>query len=215
MADRPRGRARGGQGGAEPRRRIRLREIQVLDQLVIGRSQHQIAASLGISQPAVSKIARRIEERLLSDLAYKVERQRARQTLQLHYLYAESMDAWHTSKQDAVRRRQRKTDDGGDAATVAEVVAENQHGDPRYLEVARKSLADLRSVWGIDAPDRVEAVTPFAAMSDAALAAELALQDRLLRPADADAGTRPPTHSAAPDIINVTQIAKEESDGHE
>lgn len=176
------GRARGGKGGAEPRRRIRLREIQVLDQMLIGRSQHQIAAALGISQPAVSKIERRIEARLLGDLADKLEHQRARQTLQLRHVYAEAFGAWERSKLDAVRRRQRRTDGGGtDAgATFAEVVAENSHGDPRFLEVARKALADLRAVWGMDAPERIETLTPYTAMSDAALASELALQGRLL-----------------------------------
>ena len=148
MRDRPRGRAHGGQGGAEPRRRIRLREIQVLDQVLMGRTQHQIAATLGITQPAVSKIVRRIEERLLADVTYKADRQRARQTLQLGYLYGEAMNAWQASKQDDVRRRQRKTDSGGGAGAtiIAEMVAENQHGDPRYLEVARKVLGDLRAL---------------------------------------------------------------------
>jgi len=200
MPDRPRGRARGGRGGAEPRRRIRLREIQVLDQMLAGRTQHQIAASLGISQPAVSKIERRIEERLLSDAAYKTERQRARQTLQLRYIYGEALDAWHGSKADAVRRRQRKSEGvGSTGGSVAEVVAENQHGDPRYLEVARKALGDLRDVWGVNAPERIEAVSPFATMPDSALTAELALQDRLLE-------------SVAIDITSVTTTAMAPSD---
>ena len=38
--------------------------------------------------------------------------------------------------------------------TVAEIVSENRHGDPRYLDEARKALADLRTLWGVDAPDR-------------------------------------------------------------
>ena len=186
MSDRPRGRAHGGRGGAEPRRRIRLRELQDLDQLLKGRSQHQLAASLGISQPAVSKIQRRIAEHLLEEFADQRDRRRAIQTLQLRNLYAEAMTAWDASKQDAVRRRQRHTSPtGADASgTVAEIVAENQHGDPRFLEVARKALADERAVWGINAPGRIEAVGPYATMSDAALATELALQDRLLRSAD-------------------------------
>jgi DNA-binding CsgD family transcriptional regulator len=181
MADHRRGRAHGGRGGAEPRARIRLREIQVLDLAVAGRSQHQIAASLGISQPGVSKILRRIDERVLADGAYKVERQRAQQTLRLQHIYGESMGGWRASKQDGIRRRQRQTSGGdGPGATVAEVVAENQHGDPRFLEVSRKALADLRSLWGVDAPERIQAVSPYATMSDAALDEELALQRQLL-----------------------------------
>jgi hypothetical protein len=177
-----------------------LREIQILDQTVAGRSQHQIAAALGITQPAVSKILRRIEERLLTDLTYKIERQRARQTLQLGYLYGEALDAWHASKADAIRRRQRKAEgDGAGAGTVAEIVAENQHGDPRYLEVARKALGDLRTLWGVDAPERIETTAPYTTMSDAALMAELALQERLLHAAELVSTLEMPQASTTPD----------------
>jgi DNA-binding CsgD family transcriptional regulator len=175
-------RGRGGKGGHEPRSRIRLREVQVLEQILDGRRQHQIATALNISQPAVSKIARRLEERLLADVAFKVDRQRARQTLRLEFIYQESIGAWHASKQESLRRRQRKAD-GGDGGTIAEIVSENRDGDPRYLDEARRALADLRTIWGIDAPNRmsIEAATPYASMSDAALEAELARQARLLK----------------------------------
>ena len=39
---------------------------------------------------------------------------------------------------------------------LAEVTVENRHGDPRYLEVARKALADVRKVWGLDAPREID-----------------------------------------------------------
>jgi DNA-binding CsgD family transcriptional regulator len=192
VSGRRRGRARGGKHGAEPRSRIRLREIQVMDLMLEGRTQHQIAATVGISQPAVSKILRRLEERLLADLAWKIERQRARHTVRLEFIYGEAVRAWHASKQEALRRRQRKTEgseNGG--ATVAEIVSENRHGDPRYLDEARKVLSDLRTLWGVDAPERVsiEARTPYASMADAALEAELERQTRLLKLSAADAAT--------------------------
>ncbi len=189
------GRPRGGKGGSEPRARIRLREIRVMEQILEGRTQHQIAESLDISQPAVSKIVRRMEERLLADVAFKVERQRASHTFRLEHLYAEAMRAWGQSKQDATRRRQRKSEGAGAKAgagggTFAELVSENRHGDPRFLDEARKTLVDLRKVWGVDAPERLAVQTsmPFSSLSDTALQAEIERQDRLLeqiRSADA------------------------------
>jgi hypothetical protein len=147
-------------------------------------SQHQIAADLGISQAAVSKLLKRIETRVLRELAETVERQKARQTLRLEHQYAEAMRAWEESKVDTTRKRQRKTHggSGGTDATVAEVVVENQHGDPRYLEVARKALADVRKVWGLDAPHQldVRAQNPYDGMTEEALRDELARQSRLL-----------------------------------
>jgi DNA-binding CsgD family transcriptional regulator len=171
VSGRPRGRAHGGRGGAEPRRRIQARELQVLELFLAGRTQHQIAATVGISQAAVSKILQRIEERALTDLSNRVERQRARQTLRLEYIVNASMRAWHASQTDRLRKRQRKTDADGVAATVAELVSENRHGDPRYLAEARAALKDLRAIWGLEAPrDLTVAVTgPFTAMSDSAL----------------------------------------------
>jgi DNA-binding CsgD family transcriptional regulator len=185
MNDAPRRRrGRGGQGGHDPRARIRTRELRAMELAVQGWSQPQIAADLGISQAAVSKLLKRIEGRLLRELAETVQRQKARQTLRLDYLYAEATRAWNASKADATRRRQRQTHGGaGAGATVAELVVENQHGDPRYLDEARKALADQRKLWGLDAPQKVDlraSRTPYDEMTEEALRAELARQAQLL-----------------------------------
>jgi predicted transcriptional regulator len=200
MSDTPRHRrGRGGQGGHEPRARIRTRELRVMELSVLGWSQHQIAGDLGISQAAVSKILKRIELRVLRELTDTVERQKARQSLRLEHLFAESMRSWQDSKADSTRRRQRKTDggSGGSGATVAEIVVENQHGDPRYLEEARKALADHRKIWGLDAPQKVDVRAtrnPYADMTEEDLRAELARQAHLL-------GAATPTGVPGPDPL--------------
>jgi hypothetical protein len=199
-ADRPRRRGRGGQGGHEPRARIRTRELRTLELTTLGWSQHQIAADLGISQAAVSKILKRIELRLLREMAETVDRQKARHTYRLEHLFAEAMKAWTASQADTTRRRQRKThDDGGGSGEqmVAEIVVENQHGDPRYLDEARKALADLRKLWGLDAPQRMDlraTRNPYDHMTEEDLRAELARQTPLLESGE-------PT---APDTANPT-----------
>ena len=178
-------RGRGGQHGHEPRARIRTREMRVMELTVLGWSQHQIAADLGISQAAVSKLLKRVEGRVLREVTAIVERQKARHTMRLEHLFAEAMRAWEQSKTDRSRKRQRKTQGaaGGARATVAELVVENQHGDPRYLEEARKALADHRKLWGLDAPHKVDvrpSRTPYDDMSEEALREEVARQARLL-----------------------------------
>src|SRR5207253_9060574 len=50
---------------------------------------------------------------------------------------AEAWNEWTRSQADATRRRQRKADGGG-GATIAELVVETQHADPRYLEMVLK-----------------------------------------------------------------------------
>ena len=182
---------RGGQGGREPRATVQARALRVLDRSVAGRSQREIAAAEGLSQSAVSKILRRLETRALQELVDRVEQQKARQSLRLDYLYGESLRAWAASKADATRRVQRTTQagagGGAGGGTVAQLVVETQHGDPRYLEVARKVLADQRRVWGLDAPQKLDVRAtegPFDAMSDAALAEVLAHQRQLLASLD-------------------------------
>jgi predicted transcriptional regulator len=111
---------------------------------VLGWSQHQIAADLGITQAAVSKLLKRTEGRTLREMTAVIERQKVRQAMRLEHIYAQAIHAWEQSKTDRSRKRQRKTQaaSGGTAATVAEIVVENQHGDPRYLEQALRALAD-------------------------------------------------------------------------
>ncbi len=178
-------RSRGGQGGHEPRTRIRTRERRAMELATVGWSQHQIAADLGISQAAISRILARIETRILRELAETVERQKARHTVRLEHLFAEAIRAWEQSKADTTRRRQRKTQGGagGAGATVAEIVVENQHGDPRYLNEARKALADHRKLLGLDAPQQLDVRAtrnPYDGMSEEALREELARRSLLI-----------------------------------
>jgi transcriptional regulator with XRE-family HTH domain len=152
---------------------------------ILGWSQHQIAADLGISQPAVSKILKRVETRVLRELTAITERQKVRHTWRLEHLFAESMRAWDLSKADSTRRRQRRTQPSGSGpgATLAEIVTEDQHGDPRYLAEGRKALADHRKLWGLDAPQKLDvraARNAYDDMTEDALRAELARQTRLL-----------------------------------
>src|SRR5439155_17606212 len=121
----------------------------------------------------------------LRELTATAKRHKARHTLRLEHLFAEAMRAWEQSKADTTRRRQRQTQGGhaSTGATIAELVVENQHGDPRYLEEARKALADQRKLWGLDAPQKVDvraSRSPYDDMSEDALREEVARQARLL-----------------------------------
>ena len=210
-------RGRGGRGGHEPRARIRTREVRALELATLGWSQHQIAADLGITQAAVSKLLKRVELRLLRELGDQVERLKVRQTLRLERLYAEALHAWEASKADTTRRRQRQTQGqaGGRAGTLAEVVVENQHGDPRYLDEARKALADHRKVWGLEAPQQFDvraSRNPYAGMTEEALREELARQAALIGEATPAAGGSFPTPAGSAEAASAT-AAPETSDG--
>ena len=183
---------RGGQGGYEPRARILGRELRAVELAIEGHSQHAIATELGVSQAAVSKILKRADERALVEITERIERHKVRQSQRLERLYVESTRAWEKSKADTTKRRQRKSGtEGGDSdpgQTVAEIVVETRHGDPRYLEVCRKALADLRKIWGLDAPQQVDVLNHdgLEHLTEPELLDRLRRQDALLRRAEAD-----------------------------
>ena len=180
--------SRGGKHGWEPRPRLCAREQRAVALAIQGWTQSEIAQDLRVSQAAVSKILARADARALPELVERVERQKVRQTQRLEHLFAELMRAWQQSKADATRRRQRKSESAeagsGGAHTMAEVIVETQHGDPRYMEESRKVLADLRKLWGLDAPQRLDVRagrSPLDQLSEAELLDRLAQQNVLLR----------------------------------
>jgi hypothetical protein len=200
-------RGRGGRGGAEPPGRVRQRELDVIERHLQGMSQRQIASAVKISQAAVCKILARVEQRALRDHAEMLFRMKGQQTLQLEHIWQQAMTAWHASTADATRRRQRRVE-GGDTdepQTIAEVTVESQHGDPRYLAEARAALADLRKLWGLDAPQKLDVSAtrnPYNDLSDDALREEVARQQRLLA-------------ACSPIALPLESSSEEANDGHD
>lgn len=124
-------------------------------------TEAEIAARLGISQPAVSKILARVEDRTLKALTRSVGRVKARQTEQLDWVVAEAARAWALSLEDAESEKTIETIEAaevedGDPTTRRERTVKGQSGNPQHLAQLRGALADQRSLWGLDAPAEVE-----------------------------------------------------------
>src|SRR6516165_8550831 len=96
--------SRGGCGGWEPRARILERRARAWKLSVAGRTQREIAAELGVSQPAVTKILARAAADLNADLRQHTQVHVMRQLSQLDELYEEQRAAWHRSKGEKTRR---------------------------------------------------------------------------------------------------------------
>lgn len=212
----PSRRGRGGQGGHEPRVRILAREQRVLDLAVLGWRQHHIARELGISQAAVSKILKRVELRLARETEETKDRQRIRHSLKLDAIHAEAMAAFVASKADSTRRTQRKHlgSSGRGGETIAEIVSESQHGDPRCLEVARKALADQRKLWGANAPTSVELQTqpnPYAEMNDDELRAKSDELERQLALCTSHERSAPPEEAVIDACLGDTDTDRADS----
>ena len=134
----------------------RARETRAWDLRARGLSQSRIAEALGITQPAVSKLLRRVERRELRRLSAAIESLKAVQSAQLDYVIGESLSAWERSKMPRKRAASKRSiggdgdgqGDGGDEVQTTEVV--ERDGDTGYLYAAMQALSHQRSLWGLD-----------------------------------------------------------------
>lgn len=143
----------GGRGGFEPRSLIREREARVVDLSNCGRSQREIAGEVGISQVAVCKILRRVEDRLLATMHRERFRMLARQYMRTEHVYRQSQAGWERSCADRQRRRQRLMTARGPVPREYEVVEvwnEAQAGDPRFLREKLRALAEQRATFNLE-----------------------------------------------------------------
>jgi hypothetical protein len=135
-------------GNAPAREVSRQREQDAWTLRQEGRTEAAIAERLGVSQPAVSKMLRRVEARVLKDLSGRVGRMKAAQTAQLEHITSQAMRAWEVSLEDSVTVQ--ATEGGAFVVTT-----KTQSGNPAHLGQARGALADIRAIWGLNAPARM------------------------------------------------------------
>lgn len=170
-----RARARGGQGGYEPRYRIRLRERRAVELSLQGWSQAEIARALQVSQPGVSKILKRAYQRMADEQATEGQWRLARLVRQMQHVQAEAARGWEASKRPAVVRRQRKVvTPGRPERIVVEQVDHERHGDPRCLNLIRQSVLDEWGLLqhGVSAPT-APAGEDFSPLTDAEIVARM------------------------------------------
>jgi hypothetical protein len=148
--------ARGGKGGVEPRPIIEAREERAWALRVEGRSHREIAAELGVSQPAVSKLLRRVSTRYGKDQADVPGHWCALLIARHERLYRRSVEGYEHSQTEETRRRQRQTTaaDGIGGASVVEVEGRSRVGDPGFLEQAGRALERIARLLGLERRDR-------------------------------------------------------------
>jgi predicted transcriptional regulator len=133
------------------------REEVALSLRAKGWTQAQIAKELGIGQPAVNAALVRAlaKRRLLTD--EELISRKHEQTMILEQQLEEASVAWERSKQNAETRR--VVESTSDSDRTVTTTSTGQCGDPRYLQLICKILADIRAIWGLDAPQKAELAT--------------------------------------------------------
>lgn len=116
------------------------------------RSQQQIGDAYDVTQQRISSLAARIDKWLAPQLMEQIRELKAGHTSRLMHIYQEAMRAWERSKTPGKQRTVKHGKDGVERTRVTRF----QSGDPRYLDQARAALAEIRKIWGADAPLKVE-----------------------------------------------------------
>jgi predicted transcriptional regulator len=137
---------------------VRLREETAWALRMKGCAQARIGSELGISQPAVCKILRRVERRVLAKMEVSVQAVKAKQAAQLEYIIDQSLSGWARSRERATEERVTREFDRDEyrsvetrSRTTTCTRCRDSLGDPRFLVVALQALAAERELWGLDA----------------------------------------------------------------
>lgn len=148
-------------GAERHRQRTADRKMEAWRLRVQGWTQARIADELKMTQQAVSQLLKKTETELAAEFLGEAAEIKARQTAQLEAVYEEAMDQWRRSCEDAERNqvvsgRVKATDMGLtiDLPDLVTKTTEGQSGNPALLEKAMKALADIRAIWGLDAPQK-------------------------------------------------------------
>lgn len=158
------------------------REERAWKMRLAGKTEREIAAAVGLSQPGVHAMLDRVERRVLADAKAMVLRIKARQHGRLEALYVEALAAYERSKQEAVRSTTEGAPgavgaDGKPTVTVAKIrrEAHGRDGDPAWFGVLCQIHDRIVALWGLNAPAKVALQrdpTAEETMTDAALLAQ-------------------------------------------
>jgi predicted transcriptional regulator len=143
-------------------RRSKMQRIadkqRIMDMIIRGKPETEIAVVIGISQQAVSNEVRKIENEWRETRFDSLDMYKQKELQHLYFLFQEAINGWERSLKESEKKRQRVTKSGiGESATLpvqaqSEVTKEMRMGDPRFLQVAKSIREDIRSLLGIVKP---------------------------------------------------------------
>lgn len=126
--------------------------LKVSDLYLTGKTQAHIAGVIGCSQPQVSAYLRKLYKRWQDAATINIDHLKARELARLDKIEAEAWSAWERSQADA----ETETTSTFDGKATSTLKREGQVGDPRFLDIVNKCIAQRCKIIGIEAPQKIE-----------------------------------------------------------
>jgi DNA-binding CsgD family transcriptional regulator len=148
---------------------------------VAGKTEYEIAAELGMSQPGVHRLLERVEKRVIAESKQLVLRLKAREHGVLEMVRREALAGYERSKRPRGKSVTTAVpNQPGQATSVqaTKIVRESQDsdGDPAWLAVLLQTHDRMATLWGLQSPRKVEIPRepdPMEALSNAELLLEM------------------------------------------
>lgn len=115
-------------------------------------SHRDIAEKVGVTRQAVSHAIKEISKWLVPKFMDGIREIRSQHTEHLMHIFHEAMRAWSKSKEVEVVEMDRVSNDDN----VHQITKKQPTGNAGYLTEARAALAEIRKIWGADAPQQIE-----------------------------------------------------------
>jgi orotate phosphoribosyltransferase-like protein len=137
------------------------KERRAWDLRILGKTHQSIADELEVERSTVSKMLSRLSKRAKKELLDDVVNEKIAQITQLHYMIEELLKAWERSKESTktvIKKQAQGMPENGkpdnkmiviDASEISIKMADSD-GDPRYLDLAMKAMAEIRKIMGVD-----------------------------------------------------------------
>jgi len=145
--------------GTRKNTELAARRLRVSDMYLKGMYQSEIAASLDVSQPTISRDITALQKEWKESALVDFNEAKAEELAKVDKLEREYWDAWERSCEDAETIRQEGGPPAeGKVAKPDKIVktAKGQAGDPRFLQGIQWCINKRCEIMGIDAPKRTD-----------------------------------------------------------
>ena len=130
--------------------RLFARNEAIYKAYVCGAALRTVGEEFNLSHVRIAEIVAETRERLQAPTRDRIEQMKTEQQLQLKDVYDKAARSYAKSTKVS-----REASDAKGQGRV-EQTTKGQAGDPAFLRVMCQALADIRKIWGMDAPIRTE-----------------------------------------------------------